>query len=309
MELIRGLHNIRAKHRGCVATVGKFDGIHLGHHAVLSQLLTLAEELHVPALVTVFEPQPNEYFQGHSAPARLTRFREKFELIANAGIDRMLCVTFDDALASLSAKAFIETLLVDGVGVRALVSGRDFRFGRGREGNLQLLETAAADYGFQVVPAETFMLDGHQVSSTRVRESLTHGDLNETRRLLGRDYSVSGRVIRGDGRERGKGFPTANIRLNRLVSPLQGIFAVRVHGVDARIYDGVAYLATRRSYPTGETPMLEVFVLEFDAMIYHQYIRVDFIAKLRDDIVFDSAAELAEQVEQDVANARQVLKS
>jgi riboflavin kinase/FMN adenylyltransferase len=311
MELIRGLHNIRAAHRGCVATVGKFDGIHLGHQAVLQQLMRLSAEIGVPTLVTVFEPQPNEYFQGHSAPARLTRFREKFDLVEQAGIDRMLCVTFDDALALLSAKAFIEKLLVDGVGVKALVSGKDFRFGRGREGNLDLLEVTAEGYGFQVLPAETFMLDGSQVSSTRVRASLTCGDLNETRRLLGRHYSISGRVVRGDQRDRSKGFPTANVRLNRLVSPLQGIFAVRVHGIDdgtrERVYDGVAFVATRRSFITGETPLLEVFVLDFDADLYQQFIRVEFIAKLRDDMVFSTGEALGAQVSQDVENARRVL--
>ncbi|MEJ2346388.1 MAG: bifunctional riboflavin kinase/FAD synthetase, partial [Gammaproteobacteria bacterium] len=221
MELIRGLHNLRARHRGCVATIGNFDGIHLGHQAVLGQLAQQAGELGVPSLVVTFEPQPQEFFAPESAPPRLTRLREKLIALRRYAVDRVLCVRFNREFAAMSAETFIQRVLVDQLDVRYLVVGDDFRFGRERAGNFAMLQEAGARHGFPVVNMHTFMVDGERVSSTRIRTALAAGDLDTAAKLLGRDYRMWGRVAHGDKRGRGIGFPTANIHLHRRATPVQ----------------------------------------------------------------------------------------
>ncbi len=304
MELIRGLCNLRPRHRGCVATIGNFDGVHLGHQAVLGQLAEKAAELSLPSVVITFEPYPQEFFaHGAVVPPRLTRFREKIQALRRYSVDRVLCLPFNRVLSETSAQDFIRRILVEGLGVRYLVVGDDFRFGHQRQGDFAMLKEAGARYGFQVVNRHTFSIDGARVSSTRIREALAHGDLNNAGKLLGRPYRMCGRVAHGDQRGRTIGFPTANIYLHRKASPVQGVFAVEVFGLDAEPLPGVANVGTRPTVD-GTRALLEVHLLDFAQDIYGCYVQVDFLHKLRDEQKFASLDDLKRQIEFDTAQAR-----
>ncbi len=308
MELIRGLNSITPRHRRCVATIGNFDGVHLGHQAVLSQLRAKTQTLGLPSLVTVFEPQPREYFQGTQSPPRLTRFREKFELLREFGIDRLLRVSFNDELAALSADEFIIRLLVDGVGVESLVIGDDFRFGKGREGNFALLTKMGRRHGFQVIRAETVDLDGKRISSTRLRTALEQDGLDEAKRLLGRYYGMGGRIVHGEKHGRTIGFPTININLHRRAVALHGIFAVWVRGLSDEPLPGMGYIGSR-PVVGGTKDVLEANIFDFDEDVYGQHAQVDLVAKLRGDVSFESLDALRVQMQDDAKQAREVLSS
>ena len=303
MELIRGLQNIRPKHHGCVATIGNFDGVHLGHQAVLGQLAEKAAELDLPTTLITFEPQPMEYFVPDKVPARLTRFREKILALQRYSVDRVCCLSFNDKLSKLSAEDFIQQVLVKKLGVKYLVVGDDFRFGANRSGTFEMLVEAGKEHGFQVVSMHTFAIDNERVSSTRVRAALGKGDMSNAEKLLGRRYRMSGRVAHGEKLGRELGFPTANIHLHRHASPIQGIFIVDVFGLDDEPIQGVASIGTR---PTvNETKaLLEVFLLDFDQDIYGRHIQVSFLKKLRDEVKFDSLDELIKQIQLDVEQAQ-----
>lgn len=308
MELIRGLHNIRSKHHGCVATIGNFDGVHLGHQAVLGQLAEKAAELNLPTTLITFEPQPMEYFIPDKVPARLTRFREKILALQRYSVDRVCCLSFNDKLAKLSAEDFIQQVLVEKLGVKYLVVGDDFRFGANRVGTFEMLVEAGKKFGFQVVSMHTFEIDAERVSSTRIRAALENGDMSAAEKLLGRRYRMSGRVAHGEKLGRELGFPTANIHLHRHASAIQGIFVVEVFGLDEfnqykQPLQGVASVGTR---PTvNETKaLLEVFLLDFDQDIYGRHIQVSFLKKLRDEEKFDSLDELIKQIQLDVKQAQ-----
>lgn len=308
MELIRGLQNIRAKHNGCVATIGNFDGVHLGHQAVLGQLAEKAAELCLPTVLITFEPQPMEYFIPGKVPARLTRFREKMLALQRYSVDRVCCLSFNDKLANLSAEAFIEQILVEKLGVKYLVVGDDFRFGKNRTGTFDMLVEAGKKKGFQVVSMHTFEIDAERVSSTRIREALEQGDIATAEKLLGRSYRMSGRVAHGEKLGRELGFPTANIHLHRQASPIQGIFIVEVFGLDAfsqykQPLQGVASIGTR---PTvNETKaLLEVFLFDFNQDIYGRHIQVSFLKKIRDEEKFDSLEALKAKIQNDVEQAQ-----
>ena len=303
MELIRGLQNIRSKHHGCVATIGNFDGVHLGHQAVLGQLAEKAAELCLPTVLITFEPQPMEYFVPDKVPARLTRFREKILALQRYSVNRVCCLSFNNKLANLSAQAFIEQVLVEKLGVKYLVVGDDFRFGLNRAGTFETLVEAGKKYGFQVVSMHTFEIDAERVSSTRIRTALQKGDMSAAEKLLGRRYRMSGRVAHGEKLGRELGFPTANIHLHRHASPVQGIFVVEVFGLDEEPLQGVASVGTR---PTiNETKaLLEVFLLDFSQDIYGRHIQVSFLKKLRDEEKFDSLDELKVQIQRDVEQAQ-----
>lgn len=303
MELIRGLHNLRSRHHGCVATIGNFDGAHLGHQAVIGQLAEKADEMCLPAVVITFEPQPLEYFRPEAAPARLTRFREKLHALRRYAVDRVLCLPFNAKLAALEPQEFIHRVLIDGLGVKYLVVGDDFRFGRQRAGNIEHLREAGQEYGFQVVNMHTFEIDGERVSSTRVRRALEAGDMHAAERLLGRDYRMSGRVAHGNKLGRELGFPTANIHLHRKQTPLQGIFAVEVYGLDQEPLRAVASLGTRPTVD-GTRALLEVYILDFDQDIYGRHIQVSFLHKLRDEEKYDSLELLKQQIDIDVKQTR-----
>ncbi len=306
MELIRGIHNIRSRHHGCVATIGNFDGVHLGHQAVIGQLSEKAAQLGLPSLIILFEPQPLEYFSsvsGADTPTRLTRFREKLQALRRFAVDRVLCVRFNRRFASMSAEDFIERILVRDLGVKYLVVGDDFCFGAGRTGNFDMLQKAGRKNGFQVVNMHSYLLDNQRVSSTLIRQSLEAGELAEAEKLLGRPYRMSGRVAHGDKRGRELGFPTANIHIHRKAAPVSGIFAVEVYGLDEEPLIGAASVGTRPTV-AGTTCILEVYLLDFDQQIYGRYLHVNFVKKLRDELHFDSLDELKKAIEVDVQQVR-----
>ena len=304
MELIRGLANLRPVHQGCVATIGNFDGVHLGHQAVLGQLSEQAARMHVPSVIVMFEPQPLEYFTPDKAPPRLTRFREKFEALRRLNIDRLLCLPFHRALAQMPAQEFIQRVLLKGLGIKYLVVGDDFRFGRGREGDFAMLQAAGQQFDFQVVNMHTFNIDGQRVSSTRLRQALQAGDLAMAERLLGRCYRMSGRVAHGDKLGRQLGYPTANLHLQRKATPLHGIFVVEVFGIAGEPLPGVASLGTRPTVD-GKKTLLEVYLFDFDRDIYGQHLQVSFLHKLRDEARFATLDALKQQIARDVADAQQ----
>lgn len=309
MELIRGLHNLRPRHRGCVATIGAFDGVHLGHQAVLGQLINEARSLALPSVVIVFEPLPREYLAPGEAPARLMSFREKCLQLAQLGVDRLLCIRFDESLRRMSAMEFAQALFVHGLGVQRLVLGDDFRFGREREGDASFLRELGDREGFSTLPTQTFEVDGERVSSTRVRDALASGDLALAARLLGRDYAISGRVVRGQQLGRELGAPTANVELKRLRSPLAGVFAVRVDGPwlsgsGLTAAPGVANVGTRPTVSSGTRANLEVHLLEGSPDLYGRRIDVHFVHRLRAEKKYDSLDALRDAIRNDIDTAQ-----
>jgi riboflavin kinase/FMN adenylyltransferase len=306
MELIRGIHNLRDRHRGCVATIGNYDGVHRGHQHMIAAVRAKASELGVPAVVITFEPTPREFFEGPAAPSRLTRLREKLEALALYGVDRVVVLRFDRRMQGMSADEFVDRLLVRGLGVRHMVVGHDFHFARRREGNIDTLRAAGATHGFAVEEVGQFLLEGERVSSSLVREALNRGDLDRATRLLGRSYRMAGRVRLGKKLGRTLGYPTANLALQRKVVPLWGIFAVRVSGAGLVDHPAVSSLGTRPTV-NGTDPLLEVHLFDFDGSLYGQYLDVDFVARLRDERKFESLDALVEQMHRDAAAARAVL--
>lgn len=304
MQLIRGQHNLRPSHRGCVATIGNFDGVHLGHQAVFSRLREQAARLGLASAVVIFEPQPAEYFAADRAPARLTGLRDKLAALARCRVDRILCLRFGPALARMRPEDFIRQILVEGLAVRYLAVGDDFRFGADRAGDFSTLVEAGRSHGFAVEDTPTVGHDGERVSSTRVRQALRAGDLALARRLLGRDYRISGRVIRGDRIGRSLGFPTANIDLRGRQPPLRGVFAVRAHGAGPRSLLGVANVGQR---PTvgGLRELLEVHLFDFSGDIYGRHLEVVFEHWLRDEQRFSSLEALRAQIARDSDAARE----
>jgi len=306
MELVRGLHNLRPQHRGCVLTIGNYDGVHRGHQSMIAAVRSRARELGVPATVMTFEPTPREYFQGVAAPARLTRLREKIEALAAYGVDRVVCARFDESMSRLGAADFVDELLVARLGTRRIVVGSDFRFARNREGSIATLQEAGQRHGFDVARIAPFEIDGERVSSSLVRAALETGDLVRATRLLGRPYRITGRVQPGSRLGRKLGFPTANLALHRKVIPLWGIFAVRVHGEGLADHPAVASLGTRPTVD-GTVPLLEVHAFDFAGDLYGRLLRVDFVARLRDELKFESLDALVEQMHRDAVEARAAL--
>lgn len=252
MELIRGLHNLRAHHRGCVLTIGNFDGVHRGHQAVFAQVLSIAADSQVPSAALTFEPQPREFFSGENAPARLTRFREKVQALADTPLERAVVARFTRDFSQLSPQAFIDEVLIAALGVRHVVVGDDFHFGHRARGNFVALQEAGRERGFSVTRCVTFELHGRRVSSSWVRDALANGELDRAAELLGRPYCIQGRVARGRQLGRTIGFPTANIRLRRLSTPLSGVYAVRLHGLGDEPLPGMANLGTRPTVDGSE---------------------------------------------------------
>ncbi len=303
MELIRGLHNLKPHHRGSVATIGNFDGVHLGHQAVLGQLAEKGAELCLPTVVITFEPLSREYFAPESAPPRLTRFREKAKAMQRYSVDCLLVLPFNRMLAGLSAESFIRRVLVDGLGVRYLVVGDDFHFGAGREGDFGMLQTAGRDHDFDVVNMHTLSLGEERVSSTRIREALKKGELDAAEQLLGRPYRMCGRVVHGDQRGRSIGFPTANIKMHRMVAPVDGVFAVEMFGIQGEPVPGVANVGKRPTVD-GSRSLLEVHLFDFSGDIYGRHVQVDFLKRIRPEKRFESFEALKAQIEKDSADAR-----
>lgn len=310
MRIIRGQHNLE-RHRvtagpGAV-TIGNFDGVHLGHQAVLSQLRRLAGPARLTTRVVIFEPQPNEYFAQGTPPARLTRLAEKLRLLHLTGVDEAVVLRFDAGFAQTTAEEFVDRVLVRGLHVAALVIGDDFRFGRGRSGDFEALCAAGSKFGFSVTQADTFEISGRRVSSTRVREALAGFGFAEVRRLLGRPYRIRGRVVHGRKQGRTIGFPTANIHLGRQRVPLAGIFAVRVFGIGAGAISGSAYIGSRPVIEDNET-VLEVHLLDFSGDLYGRNLEVEFVAFVRGDLPFASMEALKVQIARDNAEVRRLLE-
>ena len=305
MELIRGHHNIRARHHCCVLTIGNFDGIHLGHQALIKQLTTLASTAGLPSMLMLFEPQPQEFFAGNNAPARLTRLREKLHVLGTTAVDKVLCVRFSRDFANQTAEHFIEALLVKRLGIQTIVVGDDFRFGRNGAGNRDLLRLSGERYGFQTVTSTTHQLNGRRVSSSWVREALAQGQMELVTQLLGRRYSIQGRVARGDRIGRTLGYPTANIPLRRQVVPLVGVYATQVLGLATEPLASVAYVGSRPTLD-GVDVRLEVHLFDFDADIYGRAIEVEFLQQIRGDQRFDSMDQLKMQMDRDAAQAKTV---
>jgi riboflavin kinase/FMN adenylyltransferase len=306
MELVRGLHNISRRHHGCVLTVGNYDGVHRGHQQMIGTLRARAAELRSAATVLVFEPSSKEFIDPDGAPPRLTRWREKFLALAGLGVERLITLRFDECMRAMTPRSFVDELIVGRLGTRHMVVGDDFRYGSNAGGTIESLRAAGHVHGFGVDQMAPFVFDGVRVSSTAIRERLERADFPGAARLLGRPYRMTGRVVYGTQLGRTLGFPTANLRLMRRKPPLWGILAVRVHGIGPQPLPGVASLGTRPTV-NGTEPLLEAHVFDFSGDLYGRLLEVEFVAKLRDEVKFDSLNEMMVQMNIDAARAREFL--
>ena len=301
MELIRGLHNIQPHHRGCVLTIGNFDGVHLGHQAVLAKVVAIARQMQLPSCVMLFEPQPLEVFAGDAAPARLTRFREKYEALARLGVDRLLCVHFTPAFAAQAPEQFIQQLLLKQLGVEQLIVGDDFRFGKNRSGSFELLTLAAEQHQFGLYSTSSLLLGQQRISSTLIRQALADDKLTLAAEMLGRPFALTGRVRHGRKLGRDLGFPTANVFLYRRKLPVAGVYAITANTVFGR-YQGVANIGNRPTVQ-GQRQQLEAHLFDFKGDLYGSQIEVLLQHKLRSEQRFDSLAQLQQQIAADVLAA------
>jgi len=305
MELVRGPDNLREHHRGCVATLGTFDGLHRGHDALIRETLRWAAERARPAVMVSFEPMPREFLNPADPPARLTNFRERWRLLDGCGLTALMLMRFGERLRSMPGADFVQ-LLRQRLRVGALVVGHDFRFGRNGEATAGYLEAVGPEHGFEVRVVPPVRVAGERASSSAVRGALAEGNLADAEQLLGRRYSMRGRVVGGQRLGRQLGYPTANMRLRRRRSPLDGIFAVRVRGVGAVPLGGVASLGTR---PTvgGLEPLLETHVFDFDGDLYGRELEIEFIRRIREERRFDGLDALVAQMDLDARAAREIL--
>ena len=283
----------------CALTIGNFDGVHRGHRALIERVIAAARQSDLASCVLTFEPHPREFFAAEAAPPRLTRLRDKLELISEIGIDRVHVARFNRAFASLAAARFIEDVLVGGLGVRKLIVGRDFRFGAKRSGDFAMLGEAAGRHGFALEAMPDVLFEGERVSSSGVRAALQAGDLRRAERLLGHPYAISGKVAHGEKLGRRLGFPTANIRLAR-TAPLAGIFAVEVEGMGP----AVASVGRRPTVNPLARPLLEVHLFDWDGELYGRRVKVRFLEKLRDEQKYDGLDALKEAIARDARQAR-----
>jgi riboflavin kinase/FMN adenylyltransferase len=291
---------------GSVVTIGAYDGIHLGHQQLLERVVNLAEDKGLTTVVMSFEPTPKEFFGGTSPPARLMRFREKFDSLEARGIDLFYCPRFAAPMRDVAATDFIRRILVHGLNARYLVVGDDFHFARRREGTIEHLNAVASVLDYDVEQVPSVVVNGVRVSSTAIRDALARGDMKTATKLLGRPYRMSGKIVKGDRVGRTLGYPTANVDLRRRQSAVMGIFAVRVNGLDGGPHDAVASVGSRPTF-AGTKPILEVHLFDFDEDIYGKYIHVDFIAWLREQEKFDMVEDLVAQMDVDADNARSAL--
>ncbi len=310
-EFLHSLKSLQARHRGCVATIGSFDGVHRGHQAVLQQVIASAKALNLPSLVMVFEPQPNEFFSRESAPPRLMRLRDKTCALFDAGIDRVLCLKFNEALRSHTPQAYIEEVLINGLAVKHLVIGDDFRFGCDRSGDFSMLVAAGKQHGFTVSDTQTLRSDDTRISSTRIRALLQDDNLAQATALLGRPYAITGRVQYGKQLGRTLGFPTLNVGLGPCRTALQGVYTVKVSAANergAQPWQGVANIGVRPTVNGGAQPLLEVHLLNANAELYGRIVSVTFEKKLRNEQRFADVQALKQQIALDVAQAKAYFK-
>ena len=308
MRLVRHLDDLPQQHvaNGSVVTIGSYDGLHLGHEQLLGRVLRESAVAGVPSIVMSFEPTPKEFFSAASPPARLMRFREKFEALAEHGIDIFYCPRFAASMRGIAADAFIRRILIHGLNARHIVVGDDFQFASKRSGTIEHLLRASKALDYRVEQVPSIIVDDVRVSSTAIREALAAGNVARANALLGRPYRMSGKVIKGRQVGRSLGYATANVDLRRRQSAVLGIYAVRVRGLGHGPIDGVASVGTRPTFDLHK-PLLEVHLFDFDDEIYGRYIHVDFIEHLRDEEKFSSADELVAQMDIDAENARSVL--
>ena len=305
MRITHGFDSLNAHH---AVTIGNFDGLHVGHQTMLSRLQHAARARNLPTCVLSFEPHPREFFTPADAPARLSSLREKAERLRQLGIDRLHVFRFNRAFAALTAAEFIQRVLVDTLHARYVLVGDDFRYVAQRAGDFALLASSGPALGFDADALPTVELAGERASSTAVRNALAAGDLAHVTQLLGRPYSICGRVVQGDKLGRELGYPTANIQFKHNRPPLSGIFAVTLSGIQGRVLPGVASLGVRPTVKkTGAAPVLEVHLFDFDADIYSQRVRVDFLHKLRDEVKYPDLASLVAQIGRDVEDAKHYL--
>jgi riboflavin kinase/FMN adenylyltransferase len=305
MQLIRGLADLPHRHTGCALTIGTYDGLHLGHQALIARLRSHAQRLAQPAVMLTFEPMPREFLAPEDPPARLTTFRERWRILSTAGLDYLWLLRFDEALRNLSAEDFAQ-LLVRRLRPSVVVVGYDFRFARKGEATAPVLAAAGERLGFAVDVLPAVTLAGERVSSSGVRAALACADFARAERWLGRPYSMRGRVIAGKRLGRDLGFPTANLALGRRRAPVAGIFAVQVRGAAGLVLPGVASLGTRPTIGGGEA-LLEAHVFDFSGDLYGREIEVEFAAKLRDEQRFATLEALTAQMQRDAADARRIL--
>ena len=303
MQIIRGFHNLKESIAGSAVTIGNFDGVHLGHRMLLDRLLNKSSELKLPSYLVTFEPQPREFFAGEKVPARLTRFREKVSILSATGLQNLICLPFNETTQNVPASWFTEDFLCDALKTRYLLVGDDFRFGRGREGDFDLLERTGINKGFDVERAQTLEFKEERVSSSRVRQALGDGDFDLAEGLLGRPYFLMGRVVYGRQLGRQLGVPTANVRLQRYRAALEGVYSVSVEGLADQAVRGIANIGIR---PTvgGKEPLLEVHLFDFSKDIYGRLISVTFHKKIREEQQFGSIEELKNQIQRDIKLSR-----
>lgn len=310
MKVIESTRAFREDHSHCVATIGKFDGVHRGHQAIVGQLIEQAGRHGVPAVAIVTEPHPEEFFagDGQECPARLSEPREKIALLEELGVDYVYLLRFDRALSELSAERYIREILVEGLGIRALIAGSDFRFGHRRQGDFALLQQYGAIHGFDVIETASCYEDGERISSTGVREHLQRGDFRKAEAMLGRPYGIAGKVVRGQQLGRDLGFPTCNVQLDRRTLPLHGVYACRAHieTADGERFDwpGAANIGYRPTVSRRREAVLEVHLLDYRGDLYGAQMTVFFDRKIRDEEKFDSLDALKEQIARDVEQVR-----
>jgi len=307
MKLIRGLNSSKTKaDEACVATIGNFDGLHLGHQKIITKLKDKALELNLPSTVISFEPLPAEYFMPNP-PARIYPMRDKIRLLNSLGVDQYVCLSFNESFANMEPETFVDEILLDKLGVQYLAVGDDFRFGHKRKGDFKLLKTMGAQRGMEVSDTDTCELDGERVSSTRIRKLLETGKIQEANRLLGFTYQLSGRVRHGDKRGRTIGFPTLNMRLLNHIAPAKGVYAVKVHGLEKSSLDGVANLGTRPTVQ-GTENRLETHLFDFNKNVYGKTVCVELVEFIREEKKFDSFDDLKEQILIDAEQAKKYLQ-
>ena len=311
MQLIRSINNFPHElvENGCVLTIGAFDGLHLGHQCLLENVIKQSEKSNLPSVVMSFEPTPGEFFSRDKPPARLMRFREKYQVLKNLGIDIFFCPRFDNKMQNIEADDFIRQLLIHRLNLKYLVIGDDFHFARKRSGSYEQLKKVKRLLEFEIKKIPSVIVNDERTSSTLVRELLHQGDLLKASQFLGKPYQMSGRVVTGKKLGRKLGYPTANVNIQRLQSALMGIFAVRVHGLADKPLDAVASLGKRPTFYQGQKPLLEVHIFNFNKDIYGCYIDVDFISKIRNEIKFNSADELIDQMHKDARDAKNILST
>lgn len=304
MQLIRGLNSKTCSTNGAVATIGNFDGVHLGHQYVLNKLISKSRELKLPSIVIAFEPSAKEFFLGNNAPARLTNFREKFYLLKNIGVDQFVCFPFNSKLANMQAEIFVKDILLKHLNIKYLIIGDNFKFGKDRKGDYELLNKMSQNLDFEVENTKSYLVNKTRVSSSLIREYLAKGQTNSAQQLLGRQYSMCGRVIHGDKKGRTIGFPTANVEIKRNKSPVNGVFAVTVtieHKTELKAIANIGHRPTIN----GKRTQIEVHIFNFTDDIYSKHLEITFHKKIRDEKKFESFDALKEQIEIDTISAKQ----